>query len=62
MDAAEALRLAEATQPAQLVPIHYMGWSHFSEGRGDLERTFATSPLRHRLRFLPVGERVPLEP
>lgn len=47
---------------AEVVPVHYEGWSHFQEGRGDLEAALAGAggdgqALRRRVRFVRRGER-----
>ncbi|WP_394615604.1 MBL fold metallo-hydrolase [Lentzea sp. JNUCC 0626] len=44
--AAEAARLLDARQ---IVPVHYDGWAHFTEGRADLEAAFAVEGLADRL-------------
>ncbi|NOU28219.1 MAG: MBL fold metallo-hydrolase [Polyangiaceae bacterium] len=62
MDAVEVCTLARHLQPRQLVPIHYEGWSHFSEGRAELELALERVPSLTQTRFLPVGDRVELEP
>jgi len=41
MNAAEAVELCSALQPATTIPIHYEGWKHFRQGRGPIERAFA---------------------
>src|SRR5579875_3135734 len=56
--AAEAVRFAKLAGEAIIVPIHYEGWSHFSEGRAEIEQAFAAAGLERRLRFLPFGQSV----
>ena len=58
---AEAARLAEMLPGATIIPIHYEGWGHFSEGRDVIERAFAGSEAESRLRFLPLGQPVTIE-
>jgi L-ascorbate metabolism protein UlaG (beta-lactamase superfamily) len=58
MNVAEAVRLTQALQPQQAVPIHFEGWSHFTEGREEVEQAFAQAGLADRLVWLPRGERV----
>lgn len=60
MSADDALALADVLAPRTLTPIHFEGWAHFTQGIDAVERTFAASPHRDRLRVLPRGERVPL--
>jgi L-ascorbate metabolism protein UlaG (beta-lactamase superfamily) len=52
-DAVELCRLA---RPRTIVPVHYEGWKHFSQGRADAQRAFDAAPdLRERVRWLPAG-------
>lgn len=46
---------------ATVVPIHYEGWSHFTEGRDEIEQAFAAAGLEKQLRFLPFGQPVSIE-
>ena len=39
MDGKDALQLAELLSPRVVVPVHYEGWSHFSESTTDLRAT-----------------------
>jgi L-ascorbate metabolism protein UlaG (beta-lactamase superfamily) len=45
---------------ATIVPLHYEGWSHLTEGRPEIEQAFAAAGLTQRLRFLPFGQTVAL--
>ncbi|MDQ6694769.1 MAG: MBL fold metallo-hydrolase [Chloroflexota bacterium] len=45
---------------ATIVPIHYEGWAHFSEGRAEIEQAFEAAGLEEHLRFLPLGTPTPL--
>ena len=47
MDGRDALRLVELLRPRVVVPVHYEGWSHFSESTHALRRTLAGAS-RHR--------------
>ncbi len=49
MTAAEAVEAARAFDGARIVPLHYEGWEHFSESRGDIERAFRAAGIEHRL-------------
>jgi L-ascorbate metabolism protein UlaG (beta-lactamase superfamily) len=64
MTAREAVELCGALRPRTVIPVHYEGWKHFSEGRAAIEREFAGAPeeLRRSVRWLPIGERVDLSP
>ncbi len=44
-----------------IVPVHYEGWAHFSEGRAEIEQAFRAEGLESRLRFLPLGAPVLLD-
>ncbi len=59
--ASEAVEAARALDARHTYPIHYEGWSHFREGRADVERAFAREGWSDRLRFFPLGERHRLE-
>jgi len=45
MDGRDALRLVELLRPRVVVPVHYEGWSHFSESTHALRRTLAGDPV-----------------
>ncbi|MBX7266289.1 MBL fold metallo-hydrolase [Micromonospora sp. Llam7] len=56
LTAAEAVELCRLVRPRTIIPVHYEGWSHFSQGRQAIERAFATAPdgLGERLHWLPL--------
>jgi L-ascorbate metabolism protein UlaG (beta-lactamase superfamily) len=56
MSAKGAVKLARALQPARVVPIHYEGFSHFAEGRAEIERAFDAAGLSALLYWLPLGK------
>lgn len=58
MTAAEAAQAARVFGDAAIVPLHYEGWAHFSEGREVIARTFAEAGLSDRLRWLEPGRAV----
>jgi L-ascorbate metabolism protein UlaG (beta-lactamase superfamily) len=60
MTARDAVELCRLIRPRTIVPIHYEGWKHFTEGRAALEREFAQAPedVRGHIRWLPLGEEV----
>ena len=60
LTAAEGVLVARAMPNATLVPLHYEGWEHFSEGRSAIEAAFTEAGLAHRLRWLPPGQSVTL--
>ncbi|MEV3921898.1 MBL fold metallo-hydrolase [Actinomadura coerulea] len=53
--AAEAAGILGA---AHVVPLHFEGWAHFSEGRDTVAPAFAKAGLADRLHLLGVGESV----
>ena len=57
--AEEAVQAARAFGDALMVPLHFEGWGHFSEGRAEIERAFERAGLVTRLRWLEPG--VPAE-
>ncbi len=52
--AAAAARLVGA---AHVVPLHFEGWAHFTEGRDTLPAAFSAAGLADRLRLLSPGQR-----
>lgn len=54
--AADALAFAKAAPNAVIVPLHYEGWRHFSEGWREVRRAFADEGLSSRLRWLEPGK------
>jgi L-ascorbate metabolism protein UlaG (beta-lactamase superfamily) len=61
LSAEEAAEAAELLGRPVCHPIHYEGWSHFREGKADVERAFARRGLSGLLSWLPRGEPVALE-
>jgi L-ascorbate metabolism protein UlaG (beta-lactamase superfamily) len=55
MDHRDAVRAARALRPQQVIPVHYEGWKHFSEGRAAVEGAFTRARLPVALRWLPLG-------
>ncbi len=49
MTAHEAVELARTFAAAKIVPLHFEGWEHFSEGRKDIEQAFREAGLVDRL-------------
>ena len=45
---------------AVVIPAHYDGWAHFSEGRADLARAFDDAGLTAQLRLSDHGAWIPL--
>lgn len=53
MDGPEAVRALDRLDPKRVVPIHYDGWSHFSDTPGELRRALAKS--QHEVLWLEKG-------
>ncbi len=58
LTAHEGAEAARAFPHAVIVPLHYEGLAHFSEGRSEIAQAFAAPELAHRLRWLTPGEPV----
>ena len=56
LSADEAIRYALSLGARKVVPIHFEGWLHFTEGREQAERAFAASELAGRTHWLRSGE------
>jgi L-ascorbate metabolism protein UlaG (beta-lactamase superfamily) len=61
MTAEEAVAFARMTPQTRIVPIHYEGWAHFTEGREVIEQTFAAAGMSDRLIWLKAGEPVAID-
>jgi len=55
MDTNDAIETAHAFPDAVIVPVHYEGWAHFTQGREDLEQSFTALGIGARLRLLEPG-------
>jgi L-ascorbate metabolism protein UlaG (beta-lactamase superfamily) len=62
LDSIRAGAAAAVLGSAVVIPAHYDGWAHFTEGRGDLLRAFDDAGLGTRLRLSDHGTWDPLEP
>jgi hypothetical protein len=63
LDAGSAgLRGAAILGSAMVIPAHYDGWAHFSEGRDDIVRGFDDAGLGAQLRLSDHGTWTPLKP
>lgn len=56
MTANEAVTAARTFANAAIVPLHYAGWAHFSEGRAQVQRAFEEAQLSARLCWLEPGQ------
>jgi L-ascorbate metabolism protein UlaG (beta-lactamase superfamily) len=55
MTADEGVAVASVMPAATIVPLHFEGWRHFSEGRSEIESAFSAAGLSHRLRWAEPG-------
>jgi L-ascorbate metabolism protein UlaG (beta-lactamase superfamily) len=62
MTAQEAVQAAKAFSDAIIVPTHFEGWAHFSEGKEDILRAFRAAGLEQRLCWPKAGEAVEVRP
>lgn len=59
-DAGDLIELARAWPTTTFAPIHYEGWSHFSEGRAALHERLTRAGLASRIVWLEPGRRTQL--
>jgi L-ascorbate metabolism protein UlaG (beta-lactamase superfamily) len=57
MTGADAVELCRVIKPAAAIPVHYEGWSHFRQGRTEIEHAFARDgrEFAARIRWAPIG-------
>ena len=60
LTAEEGVELARAFPDATIIPLHFEGWTHFSEGRAEIGTAFAHAGLAARLRWPVAGRSVEL--
>lgn len=60
MTAADAIATAHTMPQARIVPIHYQGWAHWSEGCAEVEKEFTKAGMANRLQWLPPGHWITL--
>jgi hypothetical protein len=58
MTSAQAALAAVVLGARHVVPLHFEGWAHFSQGRDTLDSAFTAVSLRDRLHMLELGQRV----
>jgi len=51
------VELARAWPETTIVPLHFEGWQHFTEGRQEVDLAFQQVGLRNRLLWLRPGVR-----
>lgn len=57
LTSAQAAEAAIVLGARHVVPMHFEGWAHFSQGRDTLDAAFTTAGLRDRLHILELGQR-----
>jgi L-ascorbate metabolism protein UlaG (beta-lactamase superfamily) len=62
LDSVRAAAAVAILGPAVVIPAHYDGWAHFSEGRADIARAFDDAGLSAQLSLSDHGTWVPLRP
>jgi len=60
LTARDGAQVAALLGEALILPIHYEGWTHLTEGREAIEHAFLAAGQEHHLRFLPPGQPVSL--
>jgi L-ascorbate metabolism protein UlaG (beta-lactamase superfamily) len=60
MTATDGIGAARAFPRATVLPVHYQGWAHFSEGRDEITQAFAAAGLSGRVRLLEPGQSITL--
>jgi L-ascorbate metabolism protein UlaG (beta-lactamase superfamily) len=53
--AADGIEAARAFPHATIVPVHFEGWTHFSEAKADIDQAFRDAGLHDRLLWLRAG-------
>ena len=51
MTVEESIKLAKLFNKAQIVPLHFEGWEHFSESYTEIEKKYKEAGLLHRLKW-----------
>jgi L-ascorbate metabolism protein UlaG (beta-lactamase superfamily) len=59
MNASDAVATARAFPQATIVPVHFDGWAHFSEGKEFLTRAFEDAGVASRVLWLEAGKPTP---
>jgi L-ascorbate metabolism protein UlaG (beta-lactamase superfamily) len=58
LSADHAADVAQILGARVVIPLHFEGWTHFTQGAGELEAAFAGNGIRDRLVMLERGQRV----
>jgi L-ascorbate metabolism protein UlaG (beta-lactamase superfamily) len=60
MNGPDGVSAAQAFPKATIVPVHYEGWTHFSEPRAILEPAFRNAGVASRVRWMDLGKTIEL--
>ncbi|WP_162238744.1 MBL fold metallo-hydrolase [Pedobacter sp. Leaf194] len=60
MNSNDAIDTSIAFEKSIVIPLHYEGWSHYTEGETVLKEAFEIMGIEKRLMFLQLGKTVPL--
>lgn len=60
LDSRHAVRVLQKVQPRVALPVHYEGWSHFSEPEARLHDALDSSPVKEMIVWLPLGVATPI--
>lgn len=60
LDGDGASAAAKLLPHADIVPVHFRGWGHFTQGGDAIRASFESAALTHRLHVLEPGEKVVL--
>jgi len=61
LNAREAIQIAHALNPQQVIPIHYEGWKHFKETGAAARKVFEAADIKEKIHWLPIGKSVDVE-
>lgn len=56
----DAIDTASAFPDATIIPLHFEGWSHYTESGKELQQSFDAVGIGHRLRILKLGLKISL--
>jgi L-ascorbate metabolism protein UlaG (beta-lactamase superfamily) len=61
MDAKDGVKAARKLNPRTIIPIHFEGWKHFSQGKSVIEKEFSQAGLSNKLHWLSIGKATEIE-
>lgn len=56
MTVEESIKAARLFDHADIMPLHFEGWEHFTEGRDEIIRQYTAAGLQNRLKWAPPYE------